>query len=369
MSGRVIVVGSVNVDLVVRAPRLPSPGETVTGGTFERHDGGKGGNQAVAASRLGRPTLFVGAIGDDAFGNQARTALQAEHVDTSRLFTMPGGVTGVAVIMVDERAENLIAVASGANSALEPYMVAEAIERLGPLDRDVVLVSNEVPTASVHEALRVGRAGGATTVLNPAPAHGLDAATLALADVMTPNRNELSMLASSVVGQRAGAVSGDPVEAAASLVDALPEPSTRREGAVGDAGIPGPAVVVTLGSAGARIVRRGTGAAGAIAVDAPSVDAIDSTGAGDAFVGALAVALALGHTLETACARAAAAGALATTRIGAREGMPTSERFEAFLAERFPDLAAIRPPTREMPGVGEAPPEDEPPPVTTPPAG
>lgn len=360
MSGRVIVVGSVNVDLVVRAPRLPSPGETVTGGSFEQHHGGKGGNQAVAVSRLGRPTLFIGAIGDDAFGTQARAALQAEHVDTSRLSTVPGGVTGVAVIMVDERAENLIAVASGANAALEPYMVAEAIGRLGPLERDVVLVSNEVPTASVREALRVGRAGGAITVLNPAPAHGLDAATLALADVMTPNRTELSMLVNAVVGQHGGAVSGDPVEAAASLVDALPEPAAPR-GATGDATVPGPAVVVTLGSAGARIVRRGSGARGAIAVDAPSVDAIDSTGAGDAFVGALAVALALGHTLETACARAAAAGALATTRIGAREGMPTSDRFEAFLAERFPDLASVRPPSREPHAVGEAPPEDPPP--------
>jgi ribokinase len=362
MSGRVIVVGSVNVDLVVRAPRLPGPGETVTGGTFEQHDGGKGGNQAVATSRLGRPVLFIGAVGDDAFGVQARTALQAEHVDTSRLLTIPRGVTGVAVIMVDERAENLIAVASGANAALEPYMVAEAIGRLGPLDRDVVLVSNEVPTASVREALRVGRSAGAVTVLNPAPAHGLDAATLALADVMTPNRTELSMLVNAVVGPRRGAVSGEPVEAAARLVDALPlSAGAARLGAGAELG--GPAVVVTLGASGARIVRRGAGAAGAISVEAPSVEAIDSTGAGDAFVGALAVALALGHTLETACARAAVAGALATTRIGAREGMPTADRFEAFLAERFPELAAVRPPAKEGPAAEEAPPEDEAPPA------
>ncbi|HYM82726.1 MAG TPA: ribokinase [Candidatus Dormibacteraeota bacterium] len=352
MSGRVVVVGSVNVDLVVRAPRLPTPGETVTGGTFEQHDGGKGGNQAVAAARLGRPTLFIGAVGDDAFGTQARAALQAEHVDTSRLVTIPGNVTGVAVIMVDERAENLIAVASGANAALEPYMVAEAIGRLGPLERDVVLVSNEVPAASVREALRVGRTNGAITVLNPAPAHGLDASTLALADVMTPNRSELSMLVNAVVGARGSAVSGEPVEAAASLVDALPEPRTPTAG-VAAAAIAGPAVVVTLGSAGARIVRRGSGAEGAIAVEAPSVDAIDSTGAGDAFVGALAVALALGHTLETACARAAVAGALATTRVGAREGMPSADRFEAFLAEGFPELAAVRPPSATPAPAGE----------------
>ncbi len=334
MSGRVIVVGSVNVDLVVRVPRLPTPGETVTGGSFERHHGGKGGNQAVAAARLGRPTLFVGAVGDDAFGVEARSALQAEHVDTSRLLTIPGGVTGVAAILVDDRAENLIGVASGANAALEPAMVREAIGRLGPLEGDVVLVCNEIPAASVREALRVGRAAGATTVLNPAPAHGLDAATLALADVMTPNRTELSMLVGAVVGARGGAVSGEPVEAAASLVDALPvaPPSGGASGTTRDR-LGGPAVVVTLGSAGARIVRRGAGAAGAVAIAAPSVDAIDSTGAGDAFVGALAVALSLGHSLETACWRAAAAGALATTRVGAREGMPTSDHFEAFLAE------------------------------------
>jgi ribokinase len=333
MSGRVIVVGSVNVDLVVRAPRLPTPGETVTGGTFERHHGGKGGNQAVAAARLGRPTLFVGAIGDDAFGVEARVALQTERVDTSRLRTIPGSATGVAVIIVDARAENLIGVSSGANEALEPAMVAEALGRLGPLRGDVVLVCHEIPTASVREALRVGRAAGAITVLNPAPAHGLDAKTLGLADVMTPNRTELSMLVNAVVGGRGGAVSGDPVEAAARLVDALPLPAGR-EPAVGEDAIRGPAVVVTLSAAGARIVRRGAGAAGAITVPAPSVDAIDSTGAGDAFNGALAVALSLGLTLEAACERAVAAGALATTRAGAREGMPTFDGLEEFLAER-----------------------------------
>ena len=154
MSGRVIVVGSVNVDLVVRASHLPGPGETVTGGTFERHHGGKGGNQAVAAARLGRPTLFVGAVGDDAFGAEARAALQAQHVDVSRLLTIPGAATGVALILVDERAENLIGVASGANAALEPAMVAEALGRLGPLRGDVVLVCHEIPTAAVREALR-----------------------------------------------------------------------------------------------------------------------------------------------------------------------------------------------------------------------
>ncbi len=342
MSGRVIVVGSVNVDLVVRAARLPTPGETVTGGTFERHHGGKGGNQAVAAARLRRPTLFVGAIGEDAFGIEARAALQAEHVDTSRLLTIPGSVTGVALILVDARAENLIGVASGANAALEPGMVAEALGRLGPLDGDVVLVCHEIPTAAVREALRVGRAAGAITVLNPAPAAGLDAATLALADVMTPNRSELATLVGSVVGEMGGpAVSGDPAEAAHRLLESLPVPPAGPH-PLGD-GTDGQAIVVTLGPSGARLVRRGRGPGAAVAIPAPIVEAIDSTGAGDAFNGALAAALAERRSLDDACRRAVAAGALATIRVGAREGMPTAERLEAFMAEVASPLAGGRP--------------------------
>jgi ribokinase len=336
MSGRVIVVGSVNVDLVVRAARLPSPGETVTGGTFERHHGGKGGNQAVAAARLGRPTLFVGAVGDDPFGGEARQALAAEHVDVSRLSTIRGAATGVAVILVDERAENMIGVASGANAGLEPGMVAEAIGRLGPLDGDVVLVCHEIPTATVAEALRVGRAAGATTVLNPAPASGLDAATLALADVTTPNRSELAMLVRDVVGEAAARqAASDPVGAARRLLAALP-------------GSRDASIVVTLSAAGARIVR----SEGIVEIPAPVVAAIDSTGAGDAFNGALAAALAERRSLEDACRRAVAAGALATTRAGAREGMPGAAAFRAFLGEPEPE---------PRPTVGPETPADPPP--------
>jgi ribokinase len=321
MSGRVIVVGSVNVDLVVRAARLPSVGETVTGGMFERHHGGKGGNQAVAAARLGRPTLFVGAVGDDPFGTEARQALVSEHVDVSRLLTIPEAATGVAVILVDARAENMIGVASGANADLEPEMVAEAIGRLGPLDGDVVLACHEIPTRTVAEALRVGRAAGATTVLNPAPASGLDAATVALADVLTPNRSELTLLARTILGEAAAIeAADDPVGVARRLLVELPATD-------------GEAIVVTLGSLGARIVRR----EGVIEVPAPTVAAIDSTGAGDAFNGALAAAIAERRSLEDACHRAVAAGALATTRAGAREGMPRAAAFRAFLGEPEPE--------------------------------
>ncbi len=331
MSGRVVVVGSVNVDLVIRAERLPGPGETVTGGVFERHHGGKGGNQAVAAARLGRTTLFVGAVGNDDFGEDARAALAAERIDVSRLLSIPEEATGVALIMVDARGENLIAVASGANAGLEPAMVAEALGRLGSLAGDVVLVCHEIPTETVRAALREGRAAGATTVFNPAPAAGLDRSTLGLADVVTPNRTELAMLLAAIDG-RAGAAGAEASWSEAVVVD--PEAGARR---LLEAGPDGPgvgrAVIVTLGREGALLVARDeTGVVTSLPFPAHRVTSVDSTGAGDAFNGAIAAALAEGRSLEEACRRAVVAGALATTRPGAREGMPTRAELEAALA-------------------------------------
>ncbi|HWP63879.1 MAG TPA: ribokinase [Candidatus Binatia bacterium] len=338
MSGRVVVVGSVNVDLVIRADRLPAPGETVTGGVFERHHGGKGGNQAVAAARLGRTTLFVGAVGEDDFGEDARAALAAERIEVSRLFAVPGAATGVALIMVDARGENLIAVASGANAALEPAMVTEALGRLGPLADDVVLVCHEIPTETVRAALQYGRTAGATTVFNPAPAAGLDRATLGLADIVTPNRRELAMLLASVGDEGVGPSGGTSEGPASDGVDeadtdAHIEAGARRLLAAGPDG-PGVrrAVVVTLGAEGALLVARDPG--GGITTrrfPAHRVRSVDSTGAGDAFNGAIAAALAEGRSLEEACRRAIVAGALATTRPGAREGMPTRAELEAAL--------------------------------------
>lgn len=322
MSGRVVVVGSVNVDLVIRADRLPAPGETVTGGVFERHHGGKGGNQAVATARLGRTTLFVGAVGEDDFGTDARAALAAERIDVSRLLVIPGAATGVALIMVDARGENLIAVASGANAALEPAMVEEALGRLGSLADDVVLVCHEIPTATVRAALRYGRAAGATTVFNPAPAAGLDRSTLGLADVVTPNRTELAMLLKAIDSDApAPGVAVDPEAGARRLLDDGPDgPGVRR------------AVVVTLGAEGALLVARGDGETlTSRRFPAHLVASVDSTGAGDAFNGAIAAALAESRSLEEACRRAIVAGALATTRPGAREGMPTRAELEAAL--------------------------------------
>ncbi|MCU0505843.1 MAG: ribokinase [Chloroflexi bacterium] len=349
---RVIVVGSVNVDLVVTVDRLPGAGETVTGGTFARHHGGKGGNQAVAAARLGAWVAFVGAVGDDGFGAEARAALEAEGVDHAGLATLPGSTTGVALILVDARAENEIAVASGANAAMTADAVRDALRRLGPGPGDVVLVGTEIPLPAAAAALAAGRAAGALTILNPAPATGIGASLLAAADVITPNRTEVRQLADAVA-ERSGRTRtpGADVErwARELLADGPEGPGVGR------------AVVVTLGDAGSLAVERvaaeadpasaGPASAGPASADAGvahdrgrdrievtdvaahAVAAVDTTGAGDTFSGALAVALAEGRPLADAARWAGAAAALATTRGGAREGMPTRAELEAFLAD------------------------------------
>jgi ribokinase len=320
MSGRVIVVGSLNVDLVVRAPSLPGAGETVTGGTFSRHHGGKGGNQAVAAARLGASVSFVGAVGGDELGREARAALAAEGVAVEELRTLDAQPTGVALIVVDANGENQIAVASGANGTLDGALVDGALARLRPGARDVILVGHEIPTVGVRAALAAGRASGAVTILNPAPAGGLDRGTLGLADVVVPNRSELALLArrdAERVG-RAGTPDSSPVAMAMRLL----KPSAEGSG-------PG-AILVTMGGAGALLVRDGHEA---VELPAPAVEAIDSTGAGDALNGALAAGLAAGLGLEDAARRAVAAASLSTTRLGAREGLPTQAQLDAFAAE------------------------------------
>jgi ribokinase len=317
MSGRVLVVGSVNVDLVVRAARLPEPGETVLGGTFDRFHGGKGGNQAVAASRLGAAVSLVAALGDDDFGDEAAEALQRQGVSTTAVARLGGTPTGVALILVDAKGENLIAVAPGANAAVSDAQVTAALESLGPAPGDVVLVVHEIPTPAARAALRVGRERGATTVFNPAPVNGLDRSVLSLADVLTPNRGELARLAADDARHTGRTMTGalDAVRMAGALLD------TTSEGpGVGDA------VLVSLGATGALLVRRD---APAVDIPSPSVTAVDATGAGDTLNGALAAGLAAGMDLEAAARRAVVAASLSVTRPGAREGMPTMDELEA----------------------------------------
>ena len=298
-----IVVGSVNVDLVTTVERLPAVGETVTGGRFTQHHGGKGGNQAVAAARLGAATSFVGAVGADGFGSEARAALEADGVDVTELLTIPGQVTGVALILVDAAGENSIAVAGGANEALEPAHVAAAFGRIRPGPGDVVLVGHEIPTRTATEALRLARAAGATTILNPAPATGVTLEMLDLTDIVTPNQGEAAELL---------AIEGETEGLGADRLARL-------------AG--GGHVLVTLGGRGALLV----GPDGSSPIPAPMVEVVDTVGAGDTLNGALAAGLAAGLPLAEAARRAVTAASLATARAGARAGMPTGTELDTAL--------------------------------------
>jgi ribokinase len=286
--GAVVVVGSVNADLVVSVRRLPRAGETVGGGTFARHGGGKGANQAVAAARVGARVSLVGAVGADDFGDEALRELAAEGIDVSAVARLDDVPTGVAAIVVDERGENLIAVASGANAALTGAGVAALLPGL-LTGSGVLLLSHEVPEAAVRSSADAARAAGWRVILNPAPARPL---LDDLVDILlTPNADE----ARALTGE-------DDVEAAARALQARTNAP----------------VLVTVGAHGALLLDRGTPAH----LPAPPVDAVDTTGAGDAVNSALAARLAANEPLHDAVRFALAAASLSTRAAGAREGMP-----------------------------------------------
>jgi ribokinase len=281
-----VVVGSVNADLVVTVRSLPAAGETVSGGTFERHHGGKSANQAVAAARLGAGVAFVGAVGADDLGDQAIAALEGEGIDCSGVLRLEDAPTGVALIVVDEAGENQIAVASGANARVAAPTV--------PPGARIVLLGLEVPDEAVLAAARA--AGDARIVLNPAPARPLPDELLDLEPILTPNEAEARTL------------TGEPdAEAAARALE-------QRTGAP---------VVVTLGARGALV--------GGEVIAPPSVRVVDTTGAGDTFSGALAAELARGAEIGAAARFATAAAALSTQAAGAREGMPDRAAVERVL--------------------------------------
>ena len=282
--GRVIIVGSINADLVVVTERLPAAGETTTGGTFAQHGGGKGANQAVAAARLGAEVTMVGAVGDDDLGGAALRALRDEGIDITQIAVVEEP-TGVALIVVDEHGENQIAVASGAN----------ATAFLGELDlhgEGVMLLSHEVSAEVVERAARAAADAGWPVVLNPAPARALPDVPLA---VLTPNRTEAAELSGE----------DEPEAAARVLAD--------RTGA---------AVLITLGADGALLLEPGTEP---VRLPATKIDVVDTTGAGDTVNGALAAELANGASLKDAAAFALRAAAISTTKPGARGGMPRRE--------------------------------------------
>jgi ribokinase len=299
MPARVCVVGSINVDLVVLADRLPLPGETVAGGRFSVHDGGKGANQAVAAARAGAEVAMVGAVGRDANGDRALAALQAEGIDVSRVRRHDVEPTGVALVAVGPRGENQITVAPGANGAFEiddddRHVIGAA---------SVVVTNHEVPATVVSDVLTEAHRAGAVAILNPAPARALSADTLRLGPILTPNEHELVV-----------AIGNDDTSSA------LDELAARHAGPI----------IVTQGPAGALLIHgaRREHFPGRIP---PAV--VDTTGAGDTFNGVLAAWLAGGAELGDAVRAANAAAALSVSAAGAREGIPTRDALEAFLGD------------------------------------
>ncbi|HEV8472229.1 MAG TPA: ribokinase [Methylomirabilota bacterium] len=296
---RVLVVGSANVDFTIALERLPEPGETVSEGTLLVARGGKGANQAVAARRLGADVRLIGCVGADASGRDVRAALAGEGIGVDGLVSTGQAATGTALILVDRAGRNQIGVAPGANRALAVDQVEMRADDFAWAE--VVVVSCEVPLAAVQAALSLARRYGRRTVLNPAPVPRAPIDRLDLVDYLTPNAGEAARLA--------GISDGDVDGAAQALL-------ARGAGTV----------VVTLGEAGA--LSRGRG--GEYQVPGRRVTALDTTAAGDAFNGALAVALAEGRDLAGALAFANSAAALACTKRGAQPSLPTRAQVEAF---------------------------------------
>lgn len=299
-AARVVVVGSVNTDLVVRVGALPRPGETLGGEDFTVVGGGKGANAAVAAARLGARVALVACLGADDFGAARWAELAREGLDLGHARRSDAAASGVALITVDAHGENTIVIASGTNALLRPEDAAAV-----PLGRgDLLLTQLEVPLATVEAALRHGRAAGATTLLNAAPFRPEAAALLPLTDILIVNEIE----AADLLGGERVAPDTAPAAVAALL--------GRGPGAV----------AITLGAHGA-FVGRGEERRH---LAAPRVTVVDTTAAGDAFVGALAAGLAAGLDLFAAAARAIVAGSLAVTKAGAQPSLPTGDEVRKF---------------------------------------
>ncbi|WP_175837961.1 ribokinase [Burkholderia anthina] len=299
-SPRIAVVGSVNVDLVTHAPRLPVPGETLLGTTFQTVHGGKGANQAVAAARLGASVAMIGCVGDDAFGTRLHGALAAERIDVTHLHRIEGEATGVATITVDVHGANSIVVVPGANDRLDIARIDAARDAIAAAA--LMVCQLEVPIATVAHAIARAIAHRTPVLLNPAPAQPLFDTLLARIDYLVVNETEAESLTGIAVGDDASAVRA---------ADALCAKG------VGN-------VLVTLGARG--VCWRGS--AGSGRHDALAVVAVDTTAAGDTFVGGFATARAGGASMDDAIGFGQRAAAISVTRCGAQTSIPTREEVE-----------------------------------------
>ncbi|MGF0237208.1 ribokinase [Rhodococcus sp. IEGM1300] len=304
MPAKVVVIGSLNMDLVTRAPRLPRGGETLIGHSFATVSGGKGANQAVAAARLGAQVAMVGCVGNDAYGEALRAALLDEQIDCRAVSTVEDS-SGVALIVVDDNSQNAIVIVAGANGA----MTAEVIDRFDSVLQaaDVIICQLEVPDATVGHAIKRSRELGKTVILNPAPAsRPLPADWYGAIDYLIPNESE------------AAALTGLPVDSLQTAEVAAAALVAKGAGKV----------IITLGAQGLLF-------ANGVSVEhfpAPTVTAVDTTAAGDTFVGGFAAALACGESEAQAIRFGQVAAALSVTRAGAQPSIPTLSDVQAFKA-------------------------------------
>jgi ribokinase len=304
---RIVVVGSTMIDLIAYADRLPEDGETVVGTSYQTGFGGKGANQAVMAARFGADVALVNTLGDDDHGTAYLAALRSEGIDTTFIRRVPGS-SGVAPIWVDRRGTNRIIVVPGTNRHVLPEVAVEAVEAFRP---SVVIGQFEIPQATTASGFAAARRIGAITVLNPAPADAVDPELLAVTDWLVPNEPEFAVIAGALPG-----ATGDALKDAARSIAA-------------DHGV---SLVVTLGERGALVVTTNW----TTQIEAPRVDAVDTTGAGDAFVGAFAVGLALGHPPEAAVRLGCVAAADSVTRRGTQASYPDPTAAAAILARTLP---------------------------------
>jgi ribokinase len=306
----ILVVGSLNMDLVVQMPAIPRPGETLLGGRFATFPGGKGANQAVAAARLGAQVTLVGRVGNDGFGKELLQVIYAEGIETKYVGIDPNNTTGVALITVDAKGENSISVASGANFTLTVDEVKSAWEQVGPVD--MLVMPLETPMDTIRIAARLAKASGVRVILNPAPAQELDVELLRSVDVIVPNESEAEHLTGKPIrGQE------DALQAGVILM-----------------GRGVRSVVLTLGEKGALIIEGRPDQPEHHYLPAYQLQTVDTTAAGDCFVGALATRLGEGFTLHEAAAFATAAAAISITRQGAQPSLPKRDEVDKFLQER-----------------------------------
>ena len=296
----ILVVGSLNTDLVVRAPRFPQPGETISGEDLQVIAGGKGANQAVAAARLGASVSMLGRVGKDNFGDFLLDNLKSNQVDT-KLVQRDGASTGTATVIVDTNGQNSIVLSGGANGKVSPADVNAASFP----DFKLLLLQLEIPIETVFSAAERAKENNLRVILNPAPAKQLPDGLIALTDFVIPNESELSLLTGIEIKDVA------TTEQAAQVL----------------LGHGAKNVIVTLGSKGALVVSDKQ----ATYVDTFKVNVVDTTAAGDAFIGGFATALLQDQSLEASVRYGCACGALATTKFGAQPSLPTKEEVENFL--------------------------------------